>query len=41
MKFLKKLYKMLENIEILKKEEEIVWFQNQIIILQSISHKIF
>ena len=45
MQFLKKLWKMLENIEILnlsqQKEEETIWCQNQIIILQSFSQKIY
>ena len=40
-----KLWKMLENIEILnlsqQKEEETIWFQNQIIILQSFSQEIY
>ena len=42
--FLEKLWKMLENIEILNlsqhKEEENFWSQNQITILQSFSEKI-
>ena len=45
MQFLEKLWKMLENIEILnlsqQKEEETIWCQNQIIILQSFSQKIY
>ena len=44
MQFLEKLWKMWENIEMLlilsqNKEEETVWCQNQIIILQSFSQK--
>ena len=43
MQFLGKLWKMLENIEILnlpqQKKEETVWCQNQIIILQSCHRK--
>ena len=42
---LEKLLKMLENIEmlnlLLQKEEETIWCQNQIIILQSFSQKIY
>ena len=42
---LEKLWKMLENIEILnlsqQKEEETIWCQNQIIILQSFSQKTY
>ena len=41
MQFLGKLWKMLENVEILNlskhKEDEIIWCQNQIIIPQSFS----
>ena len=42
---LEKLWKMLENIAILnlslQKEEKNVWFQNQIIIVQSVSRNIY
>ena len=45
MQSLEKLLKMLENIEmlnlLLQKEEETIWCQNQIIILQSFSQKIY
>ena len=45
MQFLEKLWKMLENREILnlsqQKEEETIWCQNQIIILQSFPQKIY
>ena len=45
MQFLEKLWKMLENIAILnlslQKEEKNVWFQNQIIIVQSVSRNIY
>ena len=44
MQFLEKLWKMLESMEILnfpqQKNEESIWCQNQIIILQSFSQKI-
>ena len=43
--FLEKLSKMQENIKILnlsqEKEEGTIWYQNQIIILQSFSQKFF
>ena len=43
MQFLEKLWKMLENIEILnlsqQKEEETIWYQNQIIILQGFFYR--
>ena len=43
MQFLEKLWKMSENIETLnsskQKEEEPIWCQNQIIIIQSLSQK--
>ena len=45
MQFLEKLWEMLENIEIFnlsqQKEEETIWCQNQIIILQTFSQKIY
>ena len=45
MQFFEKLWKMRENIEILnssqQKEEETIWFQNQITILQNFSQKIY
>ena len=44
MQFLKKLCKMLENIEILnlsQQKQETIWCQNQIIILQSFSQKLY
>ena len=44
MQFFEKLWKMLESMEILnfpqQKNEESIWCQNQIIILQSFSQKI-
>ena len=45
MQFLKKLWKMLGNIDKLSlsqmKEEETIWCQSQIIILQSFSHDVY
>ena len=44
MQFLKKLCKMLENIEILnlsQQKQETIWCQNQIIILQCFSQKLY
>ena len=45
MYFLEKLWKMLENMEILnlsqQKEEETIWCQNQFIIAESFSQKIY
>ena len=45
MQFLEKLWKMLENIEISnlsqQKKEETIWCQNQIIIRESFSQKIY
>ena len=45
MQFLGKLWKMFENVEILnllqQKEEETMCYQNQIVILQSFSQKIY
>ena len=45
MQFLEKLWKMLENTEILnlsqQKEEESIWYQNQMIIIQGFSQKIY
>ena len=44
MQFLEKLWKILEDIEILnlpqQKEEETIWCQNQIIIIDSFSQKL-